>query len=167
MKVRRTNLKGAGKKSVYYNVDKDYTIFTYNIPNIEAIYYIEKYLKLTSSQDRRFLFEYNEWMVNDMLSRAAFNHLLEEFIKETIIGNTKYDFVKYASGITEFEVVTAGDSRPIAMANLYFQKSGADICRQLAGHVNIDTSAGYYTNISDTIWASSVIERKRFITKCL
>ena len=161
LKVRRTNLKGSGEKNVYYNVDKDYTIFTYNIPNIEAIYYIEKYLKLTSSQDRRFLFEYNEWMVNDMLSRAAFNHLLEEFIKETIIGNTKYDFVKYASGITEFEVVTAGDSRPIAMANLYFQKSGADICRQLAGHVNIDTSAGYYTNISDTIWASSIIELQK------
>ena len=43
------------------------------------------------------------------------------------------------------------------MANLYLQNACGDICRQLADHVHINTSSGYYTNISETIWASSVI----------
>lgn len=157
MRIRRTMLK-KGARTVYYDINRDYKEFIYEIPNTEVIWNIEKYIALTNSQDRRFIFEYNELMVNKMLSLASFNHLIKLFIEENIIGNSRYDFAKYATGITEFEIVTAGDSRPIAMANLYFQKTGEDICRQLADHVNINTSSGYYTNISETIWASSVIQ---------
>lgn len=160
LKIRRTKLK-KGARTVYYDVDKDYREFTYEIPDTKVVRNIEKYIELTKSQDRRFLFEYNETMINEMLSLAAFNHLIATFTEENIIGNRKYDFARYATQITEFEPVTAGDSRPIAMANLYFQKSGEDICRQLADHVNINTSAGYYTNISETIWASSVVELQK------
>jgi len=94
----------------------------------------------------------------------AFNALLEQFMRERLIGNPKYDFAKLTAGLEEFEVVTAGDSRPIAMSNLYFQDVGADICRQLAAHINSSTSFGYYMNVSNTIWASAVIrytKRKR------
>ena len=52
--------------------------------------------------------------------------------------------------LMNFERITAGDSRPIAMANLYYQDLGADICKQLANHERISTSAGYYTNVSNT-----------------
>lgn len=93
-----------------------------------------------------------------------YSHLIilsAAFVEENIIGNSRYDFAKYATGISEFEPVTAGDSRPIAMANLYFQKSGEDICRQLADHIKINTSSGYYTNISETIWASSVVQLQK------
>lgn len=100
-------------------------------------------------------------MINNMLSLQAFNQLIATFVEENIIGNSRYDFARYAIGIKEFETVTAGDSRPIAMANLYFQKTGEDICRQLADHVNINTSSGYYTNISETIWASSVVQLQK------
>ena len=41
------------------------------------------------------------------------------------------------------------------------EKSGEDICRQLADHININTSSGYYTNISETIWASSVVQLQK------
>lgn len=160
LRIRRTKLK-KGKRTVYYDINRDYKEFIYEIPNTEVIHYIEKYMELTDSQDRRFLFEYNELMINDMLSLAAFNHLVAAFMQENIIGNNRYDFAKYATGITEFEPVTAGDSRPIAMANLYFQKFGEDICRQLADHVDINTSFGYYTNISETIWASSVVQLQK------
>lgn len=158
--IRRTRLK-KGTRTVYYDVNEDYKEFTYEIPDTEVIRNIEKYMELTDSQDRRFLFEYNELMVNDMLSLQAFNHLVATFIEDNIIGNARYDFAKYATGIKEFEPVTAGDSRPIAMANMYFQKSGEDICRQLADHININTSSGYYTNISETIWASSVVQLQK------
>ena len=158
--VRRTCLK-KGSRTVYYDVNKDYKEFSYEIPDAAVAVTIEKYLSLTSGQERRFLFEYNELMINGMLSLKAFNYLLSEFMEERVIGNPRYDFAKFASGIQEFEKVTAGDSRPIAMANLYFQNAGEDICRQLADHVHIDTSSSYYTNISETIWASSVIRMQK------
>lgn len=164
LKVRRTNLK-KGNRKVYYDVEKDYKIFTYEIPDKRVVENIEKYIRLTSEHNRRFLFEYNDFMVNDMVSLPAFNHLLAKFIEEYIVGNRKYDFVRYATKIKEFEVVSAGDSRPIAMANLYFQNSGEDICRQLADHTNIDTSSGYYTNISETILNSSIIQMQKRINE--
>lgn len=102
-------------------------------------------------------------MVNGLFPLASFNRLTKAFMEEYIIGNDRYDFVRHASGIAEFEPVTAGDSRPIAMTNLYFQESGADICRQLADHENINTSSGYYANISETIWASSLIQLQRLV----
>ena len=154
--VRRSKLK-SGRHTVYYDVDKDYGNFSYRLPDSRTVRNIEKYQKLTEARDRRFLFEYNALMTNEMLSLKAFNHLLAMFINERVIGNPRYEFARYAAGIEEFEIVTAGDSRPIAMANLYFQDVGEDICRQLADHVHINTSSGYYTNISETIWASSVI----------
>ena len=158
--IRRTRLK-KGSRTVYYDVDKDYGEFSYEIPDAAVAATIERYLSLTSGQERRFLFEYNDLMINSMLSLQAFNHLLAEFMEERVIGNPRYDFAKFACGIQEFEKVTAGDSRPIAMANLYFQNTSEDICRQLADHVHIDTSSGYYTNISETIWASSVIRMQK------
>ena len=160
LRIRRTKLKKS-KRTVYYDVDKDYKEFIYEVPDTVVIRNIEKYMELTDCQDRRFLFEYNDFMINNMFSLRAFNNLIAEFVEEHIIGNSKYDFAKYATGITEFEIVSAGDSRPLAMANLYFQKSGEDICRQLADHVNINTSSGYYTNISETIWASSVVQLQK------
>lgn len=160
LKIRRTRLK-KGHRTVYYDVYKDYKDFTYEVPDTIVIENIKKYIELTASQERRFLFEYNELMINGMFSLQAFNHLVAAFVEENIIGNPRYDFAKYATGIEEFEPVTAGDSRPIAMANLYFQKSGEDICRQLADHISINTSSGYYTNISETIWASSIVQLQK------
>lgn len=162
IRVRRTKLK-KGNRAVYYDVEKDYKIYTYEIPDNAVVKAIEEYFNLTSMQDRRFIFEYNKFMTNEILSLQAFNNLVEEFVTEKIIGNSRYDYVKYALGIEEFEAVTAGDSRPIAMANLYFQNTSADICRQLADHVNIDTSAGYYTNVSEIIFNSSIMQYQKKI----
>lgn len=164
LRIRRTMLK-KGNRTIYYDVKKDYKEFRYEIPDTEIVQNIEKYMEMTEKQERRFLFAINDMMVDDMLSLVAFNNLLAAFVTEHIIGNKRYDFAKYASGIKEFEKVTAGDSRPIAMANLYFQNAGEDICRQLADHTNITTSAGYYTNISETIWASSIIQLQKKLDK--
>ena len=160
--VRRTKLK-KGNKAVYYDVNKDYKEFVYEIPDTEVVRNIEKYIELTEKEDRRFLFVYSELSINKMLSLGAFNQLIASFVEKHIIGNHMYDFAKYASGITEYERVTAGDSRPIAMANLYFQKSGADICRQLADHINIQYKFwilykyfGYYMGFIDCPFAKTI-----------
>jgi len=160
LKIRRSSLK-KGNRTVYYDVNKDYKECTYEIPDTEVVENIKKYIELTKDQNRRFLFEYDEFMLNEMLSLKSFNEMISKFMNERIIGNSKYDYAKYATGINEFEVVTAGDSRPLAMASLYFQKAGEDIARQLADHVNINTSSGYYTNISQTIMSSSIMQLQK------
>ena len=45
--------------------------------------------------------------------------------------------------------------------NLYYQDNGADICRQLAGHTSLRTSFGYYTNVSNTVLATSIMQLQR------
>lgn len=160
LKVRRTMLK-KGTRTVHYDVDKDYLIFTYQIPASEVVHNIEKYQALTSGHERRFLFDYSKYSINGILSLSSFNLLLAEFVRQYLIDNHKYDYSRFASGIQEFDLVSAGDSRPIAMANLFYQDIGADICRQLADHTNINVSAGYYTNVSNTVLASSIMHLQR------
>ena len=156
----RTKLKKENHK-VYYNVEQDYAEFIYRIPDSYTVKVIEKYQSLTKSKERKFLFVYSNWAINRIFSLNSFNVLLEQFIDRKLKGNTKYDYAKFASGIDDFEYITAGDSRPIAMANLYYQDIGADICRQLANHENISTSAGYYTNVSNTVLASSIMKHHK------
>ncbi len=167
LKVRRTVLKG-GKHRVYYDVNKDYKVFSYHlreIINTQVFKNIQRYQDMTKNHKRRFLFDYGVSFSNEMLSLSGFNNLIKMFMDEKIINNTQYEFAKMVSGINEFEYVTAGDSRPIAMANLFFQDAGADICRQLANHMTITTSEGYYTNISETLYYSSILQMQNKINK--
>lgn len=164
LNVRRTMLK-KGQRRVYYDIDKDYKIFCYRIPETDVVRNIEKYKRLTGLHQRRFLFDYSKYSINNILSLQSFNGLLAEFVENRLIGNSKYDYSRFASGIKEFDVITAGDSRPIAMANLFYQDIGADICRQLADHTNISVSAGYYTNVGNTVLASSVMHLQRMLNQ--
>ncbi|MBQ6856588.1 MAG: hypothetical protein IJO13_05750 [Lachnospiraceae bacterium] len=164
LKIRRSMLK-KGKRNVYYDVDKDYRIFEYRFPDSWVIKTIEKYQDLTRNHKRRFLFDHSELSVNGILSLPSFNLMLSEFVSEKLIGNGKYAYARYAAGIEEFELVSAGDSRPIAMSNLYYQDAGADICRQLADHIHLSTSQGYYQNVGNTVLASSIMQYQRMINR--
>ena len=155
--LRRTRMK-KGKRSVFYDVDKDYHIYSYRVPDNGTIKLIEKYIELTKDHDRRFLFDYTELSTNGIFSLSSFNNLIEAFVKEKLVGNQKYDFARHATRIKEFSVVSAGDSRPIAMSNIYYSDCGAEICRQLADHTNLRTSYGYYMNIANTVEASSIMK---------
>ena len=167
LKVRRTILKG-GKHRVYYNVEKDYEIFTYHLRGIikkQVFEMIQRYQEMTKCHERRFLFDYGTAFSNEMLSLSGFNNLIRIFMDDRIINNPQYEYAKNVSELDEFEYVTAGDSRPIAMANLFFQDAGADICRQLANHMNITTSEGYFTNVSETLYYSSIMQMQNRINK--
>lgn len=162
LRVRRTILKKS-RKRVHYNIKEDYQIFEYQIPDSDVIRRIERYQKMTAHIKREELFFNERNKLNRQLSLDAFNDMLRRFVETFLIGNPMYAYAKYAAGIEEFELITAGDSRPIAMANLFYQDVGADICRQLADHENISTSAGYYTNVSNTILASSIMQFQRYL----
>ena len=96
-----------------------------------------------------------------MLSLDKFNELIEEFIVLHIVGNHKYDYARFASGIKEFEIVNAGDSRHLALSNMFCQGVDLDICRQLADHTDLTTTAGYCTNILNTLESSSIMKIQR------
>ena len=164
LRIRRTMLK-KGARKVFYDIEQDYRIFEYKIPEIDCIKQIEKYQKLTGNHQRRFLFDYSDLSINKILSLPQFNMLITEFFQEYLIGNHKYDYSRFATGIKEFTPVTAGDSRPIAMSNLYYQDNSADICRQLADHMHLTTSEGYYTNVSNTVLATSIMDLQRKINQ--
>ena len=124
---------------------------------------IEKYIELTKTHPRQFLFDFDADQIEELLSLKDFNTLLHEFIDAFLMNNPRYDFAKYCAGIDKFEHVTAGDSRPIAMANLFYQNVSADVCRQLAAHMDLDTSMHYFTNVDATILASSIMGFQRRI----
>ena len=148
---------------VYYDVDRDYEIVSYSLdysyPRVKKLIdIIEKYQKLTRDHGRVFLFDYGENNINNYFSLVSLNNLISKFMDKYIIGNLKYDFVRYETHIEEFNYVTAGDSRPLALQNVYFQDFSLDISRQLAKHMSSQTTSGYIRNISHTIMASSVMK---------
>ena len=160
--IRRTLLKKS-HSIVHYEVDKDYEKCEYPISNKKTISVIQKYLQLTAFAPRRFLFLYNKLSKRKIFSNAAFSILITAFINQFLIGNPKYSYAKYASGISEFSIVSPGDSRPIALSNMFYQGIDAEVCRQLAGHEHLVTTYGYYENISKTILASSIVNIQRDI----
>lgn len=162
--LRRTQLKGK-KRVVHYHVEQDYKEFEYEYGDQWVVEVIEKYQELTSDHPRKYLFDHTMYMINNMVSLQSFNLLLAEFVQTFLVNNPKYDYAKYATGIKEFDLVTAGDSRPIAMSNLYFQDISADVCRQLADHSQISTSFGYYTNVSNTIHCASIMTIQKRINR--
>ena len=165
LRVRRTTLKGSKNKTVFHEIARDYKIFQYEVPETPVILNIKKYIRLTRNIKRELLFVPSKYAVSDIYTLGAFNALIARFMGRYVIDNKKYEFAKYASNIQAFEAVTAGDSRPIAMANLYFQKISADTCRQLADHETINTSCHYYTNVSETIIAASIIRFQKRLNK--
>lgn len=162
--LRRTQLKGK-KRVVQYQVEKDYKEFEYEYGDQWVVEIMEKYQELTSDHPRKYLFDHTMYMINNMVSLQSFNMLLAEFVQTYLVDNPKYDYAKYAAGIKEFDLVTAGDSRPIAMSNLHFQDISADVCRQLADHSQISTSFGYYTNVSNTIHCASIMTIQKRINR--
>ena len=157
LSIRRTKLKGNGTQ-IYYDVDRDYALIQLKVPDNEVIKAIEKYQKLTQHQPRRFLFCYSKNSPSLMLHLAKFNYMLEKFSGIYLVNNHKYDYARYASGVSEFAPVRAGDSRHLALSNMYFQGIGLDICRQLAGHTNILTTSGYCLNTAETIEATAIMK---------
>ena len=156
--IRRTKLK---KKDapVYYSVEKDYEVEEYEVPRTETIENVLWYQERTADHPRRFLFDYDEEKCPlKMLSLSAFNRRIAVFTETYLIGNRRYDFARHAAGVKEFEIVTAGDSRPVALSNLYFQGVSVDACRRLAGHENAETTAGYWSNVSRTLEASAIMK---------
>lgn len=145
--VRRTKLKKKLQK-VGYTIDADYTLHEYEVP---------------------------EWLAGEILAYKASRgkrcphgkDTLFSPIRATQMGYMTYcqmrrrlgEFREKVSGRADYPV-SLGDTRHLAMINLILSGGSPVVCRELAGHENIDISSSYYANLS-TVVESAVYEKYR------
>ena len=146
--IRRTRLKGSGGR-VNYRVAQDYTLNQYEIPSALAAE-INNYLALTEHMPRtgldtllRLEPHYNRLRMGPGKHNCyyTYNHMrtcLTMFLSEVANSN-------------DIGNINLGDTRHLAMANLIISGGSPTICKELAGHANIEISSHYYANISNLV----------------
>lgn len=155
--VRRSRLKGHSFSFyVSYTVGGDYKEHEFRLPEkiISVINWYKGQFDYSTEPD--YLFDFVK--IGCTSPVATLNARIRKFVQNYIIGNHSYDFARYVAEVDEFEPPHAGDSRVIALTNLYFSDSGPEICMALAGHKSIETARHYYTNIAQSISASACMK---------
>ncbi|MGN0315685.1 MAG: hypothetical protein ACI4EG_12985 [Fusicatenibacter sp.] len=162
--VRRTDLKGC-KRQVAYDVEGDYKLFPYRVPDTEEIRMMEWYIDATKNHERKYLFDYDETMLRDAMRgrfcTQSLNRLICEFFSEYLQGGDSLRWAMSVCGIQKMEPFTAGDMRPLALINLYFCGASLDVCMELADHENLETTCHYIGNIKEVLESSAVMKIKR------
>ncbi len=148
--IRRTKMKG-GLEKIAYRIKDDYECKEYTLTKtlvVELRSYIEATKKMRkTSIDTLFLQEphYNYFGVqtNSAGKYYSYNNLntcLRYFYQEVV--KTKN---------TNLNIIRLGDTRHLAMVNLIISGGSPVICRELAGHSNIEISSHYFSNISNLV----------------
>lgn len=142
--IRRTRLK-KGIRRIAYRLDEDYEPKTYEIPE-ELYRQIRWYQEVTKD---KVLPAIGTLLVPDRETPSGYftytqmRRRLMKFCGE-VFGDEAYP-------------VHPGDTRHLAMINLMLSGGSPVICRELAGHEDLDISSNYYANMSAVV-ESSVLE---------
>lgn len=146
--LRRTLLKGGGRKFAY-RIDKDYETVRYIIPDKmadEIMWYMEATkTMIPASLSTLFVQEphYTYFMKkpNSTLGYYTYSNL----------STCLRCFQSNIMGIATESKIHLGDTRHLAMISLILSGGSPLICKELAGHADINISAHYYSNISSFI----------------
>lgn len=147
--VRRTKMKK--QRDLYtYRIAFDYDLYTYLIPQ-QLAEEIGEYIKRTESmpeQRNRILFRTEKGTDFDYGQLAG---LLRDFYEEIV--PQYYSVVQHGGHLEEKEIcrILLGDTRHIAMISLILQGGNPVVCKELAGHEDINISSSYYGNISELV----------------
>jgi len=159
--IRRTKLKRKSEK-VTYTIEGDYEKKKYSIPDNLAND-IVWYMKATENSEKptietlfiiepryssKVIYEKNK---NRHYSYADLKLCLSEF----------YTNVIWKNGF-QLDKINLGDTRHIAMASLIISGGSPVICKELAGHANIEISSHYYTNISNLVECITMDQYHKF-----
>jgi hypothetical protein len=146
--VRRTRLKGSGG-SVNYRVAQDYKLHRYEItPALAAE--LNNYLARTEHMpgtelDTLLRLEPHYTRLRMGVSKLnryyTYNHM------RTCLAI----FLAEAADSDCANTINLGDTRHLAMVSLIISGGSPSICKELAGHANIDISSHYYTNFSNLV----------------
>lgn len=155
--IRRTRLKGTMQSSEY-NIAADYEKHEWRIPEAiaeEILQYIEATDSVYES-DIDVLFCKASQFTGLDLARTSNNHYtydnlaqcLWHFYNKVLV--PKYGITIAKSGpLVDGEItrIALGDTRHIAMISLMVSGGSPSVCRELAGHSDINISDHYYSNI--------------------
>ena len=149
LSIRRTMMKK--QRGLYtYRIAFDYELCTYTIPR-ELAEEIKTYIEQTEflpEPQNHILFRTKEGTDFDYRKLAG---LLRDFYEEIV--PQYYSVVQHGSHLEEKEIcrILLGDTRHIAMISLILQGGNPVICKELAGHEDINISSHYYGNLSELV----------------
>lgn len=160
--LRRNQLKG-GRKNLKYKIGEDYSVDTYQIPPALGML-IEQYIELTNKYgstelDTLFVTDvhYKKWERNKPYTSRFLTYtnmvtILHYFYQEVL--HDKYGLTIVSNqidrrlGKNEIGEIHLGDTRHIALINLMQEGGTPAVAMFLSGHLNTETAASYYTNIT-------------------
>lgn len=181
LKLRKNVIKGSNKH-IQYNIDDDYTINEYQIPDTLA-HEIRNYIALTnkySMTQLETLFltfpHYNKWHRSEnnpeifrYLTYTNLRTILRYFYDEII--NHKYGYrvlyhqEEYSMDITDKNIsyIRLGDTRHIAMYNIIANGGSLLHTMLLAGHSNVEMSSHYYANLGQAVMCRTLSTYQKYI----
>jgi len=148
--IRRTTLKGGYRKKTY-RINDDYELRKYVITQSMAQEILD-YLDLTKDMLQSKL--------DTLFVQEPHNALVGQNIMKE---NRYYSYANLSTCLKKFQdqfmgmlkdngnLINLGDTRHIAMINLIISGNSPVICKELAGHNDINISSHYYSNISKFI----------------
>lgn len=149
LNVRRTKMKK--QRGLYtYRIAFDYELCTYTIPQglaEEIKTYIEQ-TECLPEQRNHVLFRTKKGTDFNYDQLAG---LLQDFYEEIV--PQYYSVVQHGGHLEEKEIcrIFLGDTRHIAMISLILQGGNPVVCKELAGHEDINISSHYYGNLSELV----------------
>ena len=147
LSVRRTRLKGGGRK-ISYRINDDYEVFKYTL-NSELANELCKYIDATDSlpgTEISTLFRLAPYRGGHTSTLSGHNrYYTYQHLRNCL--RIFYDEVVREQE-PNLEMVNLGDTRHLAMISLISSGGSPTICKELAGHVDIGTSSHYYSNLS-------------------
>ena len=144
--LRRTTLKGGGKK-FSYRIDEDYEIVRYEIPDAMA-HEITWYMDATAHMEPAplstlFVLEpHYAYFARKPYGRNC------GYYSYRNLSTCLRRFQETVMGVDEESKIFLGDTRHLAMIGLILSGGSPLICKELAGHEDINISSHYYSNIS-------------------
>lgn len=144
--VRRTRMKKGGRRK--YKIHEDYGLHSYIIPEnifLEINWYKDIVGDKKAPEIGTLLVPEQE-TPSGYFTYCQMQRRLKRFCRE-ILGDESYP-------------VHLGDTRHLAMVNLILSGGSPVVCRELAGHEDIDISSHYYSNMSGVV-ESMILARFR------
>ena len=151
IRIRRTHLKGIRGK-ISYSIDGDFDVFTYPVPSdlASCIRWYRETLVRRCYSPGKYLFNiryyYDYVKAPESVRRNSI--FLYQHLKNTL---GHYYRHYYPGGTEPASFLNLGDTRHLAMISLIISGGSPVICRELAGHGNIEISSHYYSNIASLV----------------
>ncbi len=146
--LRRTLLKGGGRK-LSYRIDKDYETVRYIIPDnmaSEILWYQDATADMTPSVLSTLFVQEPHYAHFSKTPNSSLGYYTYANLS-TCLNRFQQDVMN----VDDCSAIHLGDTRHLAMIGLILSGGSPLICKELAGHTDINVSSHYYSNISTYI----------------